>query len=161
MSAFCRLWSTAVVGIEFGGPASDRPVSNKPAGPNLREAVKTCRQHYYNFVTELWFLAPTLIEGDQMRQLPTSVMEEGVARAWDFVSQGTAAKIQVEIKADMKLRFGRSPDLFDTLVVALEMARRLGLEVGVAPKRLADLEDMLKEFKEERRKAILEHSLTY
>ncbi len=40
-------------------------------------------------------------------------MEEGCARAWDFVAMGPRVKLQVETKADMKLRFSRSPDLAD------------------------------------------------
>jgi hypothetical protein len=161
VSSFGRLWSTAVNGVEFGGVASDRPVHNKPVGPNQQQAPKTCREQYVDFVTELWFLAQVLVEGDQMRQLPTAVMEEGVARAWDFQASIGRVKIYVESKVDMKLRFSRSPDLFDSLVAGLEGCRRLGLEIGGSPKRAVDLRDMMKEFAEERRQGILARELVY
>jgi hypothetical protein len=96
-----------------------------------------------------------------MRQLPTAVMEEGVARAWDFQASIGRVKIYVESKVDMKLRFSRSPDLFDSLVAGLEGCRRLGLEIGGSPKRAVDLRDMMKEFAEERRQGILARELVY
>jgi hypothetical protein len=161
VQSFGRIWSTAVNGVEFGGVASDRPVSNKPVGPNQNQKPKTCRQEYLNFVTELWFLTQVLVQSDQIRQLPTDVMEEGIARAWDFVNNAAGVKIQVEPKSEMKLRFGRSPDLMDALVCGLEGCRRLGLQVGGPVKASSALNDILKELKDQRDKEVRSYQLTY
>lgn len=117
--AFARLWSNAVVGVEFGGKASERPVS--------KEVKLPCHQHYSNFVTELWFSVRYAIESGQMRGLPDEVIEEGTMREWSIV-QGN--KVCIEPKQDTKLKLGRSPDLFDSLVVAVEGARQRGFQIN-------------------------------
>jgi len=118
MSALCRLWSSQVVGIEFGAPATDRPVSNGIDIP--------CNKYYYNFMSEMWHVVRHLIEADQFRGMTEDVMAEGCAREWGHVGGN---KIQVEPKDKMKLKTGRSPDLFDSLVCGIEMARRLGFKI--------------------------------
>ena len=118
MSALCRLWSSEVVGIEFGGPPTDRPVAT---GIDL-----TCDKYYFNFMSEMWFSVRKLVEADQFRGLNEEVMMEGCAREWGLVGSN---KTQVEPKDKMKLKTGRSPDLFDSLVCGIEMARRLGFKI--------------------------------
>lgn len=117
-SALGRIWSTGVIAIEFGGRASERPL-----GP-----VPNCSKKYRKFVSELWFAARRLIEAGQLRALPMSVFEEGSQRAWN-ISDGNFE--DVEPKEDMKERFGRSPDLFDSFVCGIEVARRLGFRISV------------------------------
>jgi hypothetical protein len=119
MYAFGRLWSPEVVPLEFGGMATDRPA---PADPR-----KTCRDLYGKFVTELWYVTRTLIESDQCRGMTDEVCQEGCLRAWTLSKNG---KADVEPKDETKLRLGRSPDLFDTLVSGVEGARRLGFTIG-------------------------------
>jgi hypothetical protein len=119
MASFARLWSTAVEPVEFGGNASDRPVAV--------DSKKTCREHYSKFVSELWYTVRYCIEAGQMRGLPDDVIREGCLREWMIVAGN---KIEIEPKAATKLRMGKSPDLFDSLVVAVEGARRRGFKIN-------------------------------
>lgn len=117
-SAFARLWSPFVVPIEFGGQASERPVS--------KEINTLCRDYYVNFCTELWYQFRMAIEAEQIRGLSINVVEEGCLRGWDFKGK----RIKVEPKEETKERMGRSPDLMDSAVCGLEIARRHGFEIG-------------------------------
>lgn len=117
--AFARLWSNAVVGVEFGGKPSDRPVS--------RDVRLKCSEHYASMVSELWYQVRYAIESGQMRGLPDEVIDEGCMREFEVV-QGN--KIKVEPKAETKMKLGRSPDLFDSLVVAVEGARQRGFQIN-------------------------------
>ena len=129
MNAFGRLWSPLVNGVEFGGAASkDRKVS--------ADIDVVCYDHYFNMVTELWFNASYLIQSGQFRGMTEDVMAEGCMREWGW--QGK--RIQVETKDKMKIKSGRSCDLFDSLVVGVEGARRRGFiikrQAAVAHKRV-------------------------
>lgn len=118
-TAFGRLWSTAVNPVEFGGKASDRPTSVVDRRP--------CHASYGKFVTELWYSARLVIEAGQMRGLTEEVVDEGQLREYMMID---GKKIDVEPKAKTRERMGRSPDLFDMLVVGLEGARRLGFQIA-------------------------------
>ncbi len=119
MSAFARLWSPQVNAVEFGGKPTERMVSN--------EIQITCREYYFNFVSELWYSLRQIIESGQFRGLTEEVMQEGCMREWGFVASN---KIQVEPKEKMKLKMSRSPDLVDALVAGIEGARRLGFVIA-------------------------------
>lgn len=118
MAAFGRLWSPYVVPVEFGGPPTERPVSN---GIDM-----TCKNYYSKFVTELWYSVRLIIEGDQFRGMTEDVMAEGCSREWTIVGSN---RIEVEPKDKTKLKIGRSPDLFDALVTGVEVARRHGFKI--------------------------------
>ena len=124
VSAFARDWSPATNPIDCGGTPSERPVSNKINMP--------CSKHYSKFITELWFSVRYAIEAQQMRGLKDSVIHEGCQREWTMVG---ANKIEVEPKAKMKEKTGRSPDLFDALAIGVEGARQRGFVINndVAP----------------------------
>jgi hypothetical protein len=113
-----RIWSANVNPIEFGGNPTERMVSEQMRIP--------CSMYYGKFVTELWYSVRLIIESGQFRGLPDEVAEEGYLRAWDIYDNN---KIDVEPKKDMKIRLGRSPDLFDALVCAVEIARRRGFKI--------------------------------
>jgi hypothetical protein len=136
-SAFARLWSPNVVPIEFGGPATDRPsfTGEKHLEDEKKSGdIKTCRETFDRFVTELWFAFRYCITSDQMRGLPLSTVEEGSQRKWELVR---GAKYSIETKEDMKERGLRSPDESDGVVVCLEGARRLGFPIGKTPETKA------------------------
>lgn len=129
-TAFARIWSNQVNPIEFGGPATERPVSDgwflwDPK--EKRRRLKRCNEQYANFVTELWYSVRYAIEGDQMANLPEDVMTEGCRREWGEVR---GHLIQIELKEDMKERTGQSPDLFDWLATGVEGARRRGFGIA-------------------------------
>ena len=57
-----------------------------------------------------------------------SVFEEGAYREW-VITKG-AGKQDVQPKDDLRKMLGRSCDLFDAFVVAVELARRDGFQIG-------------------------------
>jgi hypothetical protein len=131
-AAVMRLWSTAVVPVEFGGSASNRPnfigrKYHEDSGNHRAGDLLPCSEVFGKFVTELWFAVRYLIEADQLRQLEEQTAKEGYLRLWKLTAGN---KMDVEPKKEMKLRLGRSPDLFDALVTGVEGARRLGFQLG-------------------------------
>lgn len=123
VGALGRLWSTECIPIEFGGRPTERIVQSK----DNKRAIDA----YGKFVTELWFAARSCVVGRQVRNMPRDVAREGATRAWDYVK---GMKQDIEPKEKTKERLGRSPDLFDSFVVALEVARRNGFEIAqIAP----------------------------
>lgn len=66
-----------------------------------------------------------------MRQLAPEVAEDGSYREWGITKSG---KVDVEPKEKTKERMGRSPDLWDALVVAIEVARRNGFVIKTGAK---------------------------
>ena len=153
MSAFARLWSPTVVPIEFGGKPLDRPVRDGDE--------KTERETYGKMVTALWYASRLLIESKQLRKLPREVAEEGAMREWGISRTG---QIDVEPKKKTKERMGRSPDLWDSFVVAIEMARRVGFRiaagnsVGIVKRSTPR---WLTRMAEKRQSLEREHQLTY
>jgi hypothetical protein len=141
MSAFARVWSAYVNGIEFGGTASERYVS--------ADRHVLCCDFYSKFVSELWYSVRLCIEADQFRGMTEEVMFEGCLREWTMVSGG---KVEVESKDKTKIRMGRSPDLFDALVAGIEGARRRGFNIGKLSNAIAQVgNDWLLEFSEKYR----------
>ncbi len=113
--AMARIWSPEVNVVDFGGPATDRPVSNDEFiwDGDKEKRLKLCSEHYFNFVTELWFSLHYLIISGQMKNLDREVARESFKRTWDMTRNN---KIQVEPKKDMKERTLQSPDLVDCFV---------------------------------------------
>jgi hypothetical protein len=136
-SAFARLWSSAVVPIEFGGPATERPSFTGERWLEGEQAgdAKLCRDVFDRFVTELWFAIRHCILADQMRGLTEHFIQENSQRRWELVR---GAKYSVEPKqgmkdnepVGMKARGLISPDTGDCAAVALEGARRQGFPLG-------------------------------
>jgi hypothetical protein len=118
VTAFARLWSNQVEAIDCGGTASDRIVS--------KEIPTACKDYYFNRITEFWYSVRLIIESEQFRGMTEDVMMEGCQR--EFTRTGNN-KIQVEPKEKMKLKTGRSPDLFDALAIGIEGARQRGFQI--------------------------------
>lgn len=125
-----RVWSAKTNPIEFGGAPTDRPVSadvfikDPKTGENR---LMTCRERYIKAVSEYWYSTHYLIAAGQLRGLTEDVMEEGISRKYEIRS---GDRIEVETKLDMKERLGRSPDLYDSFVILVEMARRRGFTIS-------------------------------
>lgn len=139
-----RVMSPEVNAVNFGGPATQRPVDNETYvfDERTRERrLKTCYETFSRFVTELWFMVRMLVQCRQARKFPRQAAEEFGRREWEYVSQD---RFQLETKDDYKLRYsGESPNNADSLVIAVEGARRLGFEIrnlreSTAPKEDAD-----------------------
>ena len=107
-------WAPGFLQVEFGGKASDLPVS--------KVNRKTCSDEYYNRVTELWYFIRTIVQAGQLRGLDAETAIELSTRIYTVET-----KIRLESKADMKKRLGgRSPDLGDNAAIAVELARVRG-----------------------------------
>lgn len=155
VGAFGRLWSPNVVPIEFGGRPSERQVTWIPSDQKI-----TCREYYSKFVSELWYSVALIIQSSQFRGMTEEMMAEGSMREWGIVG---ANKIEVEPKDKMKVKTGRSPDLFDALVSGVEMARRLGFVITMAiAKGALKIDDGWRQRLKERMERLeRNHSLTY
>lgn len=129
-TSFSRRWSSAVNPIEFGGSPTDRPICsdwyiNDPKDGHRR--LKTAKEQYVKFVTELWFTMRYAGEARQLRSLPNSVLSELCRRAW-MPAKGD--RKELETKEEYKKTYGQSPDNADAAVTALEGARRRGFAIS-------------------------------
>jgi hypothetical protein len=126
VSALGQLWSPAVVPVEFGGRPAERQMC---AGDPKMES-----QAYGKQVSALWFASYYVINSGQLRLCPREAAEEGCLREWCVNPNRTARSgepvVDVEPKEKTKQRMGRSPDLWDSFVVALEVARRRGFMIA-------------------------------
>lgn len=160
VSTMCQVWSPAIVVVTFGGQPPDRLIR---AGDPKKE-----NEAYGKMVSALWFASYYLIDAGQLRGISREAVEEASMREWKVNSNQSARRqdpvIDVEPKEDMKKRMGRSPDLWDSFVAGLELARRRGLTIGGGP-RITGTSLKPPEWATRKRKAIQalnrNHSLTY
>jgi hypothetical protein len=110
-SIFKREWSEDILEVEFGGYASQKPISD--INPRLG------REEYANRVTELWFQFRNAVEKNQIRGLDVETAKEFCQRNVDY--ERYAPRSIVESKGDMKGLRGKSPDFADALVVMTEL----------------------------------------
>lgn len=126
-------WSSLIQRIEFGGKASDKPVSDQDPRPSC--------DAYANKVTELWFSVREWVIRDTVRGMDKDTVVELCTRMFDDQKR----KIVVERKTDMKARTGKSPDLGDAAALVVEMARRKGAgAVGIRTDADQRWEDLVK-----------------
>jgi len=111
-----REWGP-VIRVESGGKPSERTVSHE----DQRKATEA----YDRRVTELWYQARELQMSGQLRGLDAETAVEFCSRRYDDEKR----KVVLETKDEYKKRHGRSPDLADAVVFALEAARQLGLTI--------------------------------
>jgi hypothetical protein len=160
VSTMCQIWSPAIVVVTFGGQPPDRLIR---AGDPKKE-----NEAYGKMVSALWFASYYLIDAGQLRGVSREAVEEASMREWKVNSNQSSRRqdpvIDVEPKEDMKKRMGRSPDLWDSFVAGLELARRRGLVIGGGP-RITGTSLKPPEWATRKRKAIQalnrNHSLTY
>jgi hypothetical protein len=154
-TAFGRLWSANVIPIEFGGSATENRYIPSGTGMDV-----SCKDYFFNFVSELWYSSRWIIEAGQFRGMLEDVMQEGCQREWMIVGKN---KIQVEPKEKMKIKTGRSPDLYDGLCTGIELARRRGFVIQKTKFRSAvsDNGQWKGELREKARKLASQGQLTY
>jgi len=134
----------AVNAINFGGPATDRPVSKDDFiidKKTKERRLKKCSEAYSKFVTELAYSVRMVVESDQMREISEEAVREFEMREWTTVP---GDRIELETKAETKKRMGRSPDVADFLSIGVDGARRLGFVI----EGLKDKTDSLNEDKD-------------
>jgi hypothetical protein len=109
------MWGSEVLGIQFGGKASELPVSISD------NALSSDR--YVNRVTELWFGGKELIRTQQLKGIDSELARELCARKYR-TRKGTTLRMEVESKTEMKARTGESPDLADAAMILVELCRQ-------------------------------------
>jgi hypothetical protein len=109
------MWSPEVLGVQFGGKASDLPVS-------ITDATLSS-DRYVNRVTELWFGAKELIRTNQLKGIDRELAKEMCSRKY-ATQKGVGLRMVVETKTDMKARTGESPDLADAAMILIELCRQ-------------------------------------
>lgn len=109
-------WSSKPLRVDFGGKASDRPVSS---ADREKSSVR-----FANRVSELWASGKEMIRCDQLRNITREMAREMVARRFkDSKAMDGGSRIRVESKIEMKRRTGESPDIFDSAACLLELCR--------------------------------------
>lgn len=116
-SIFVKEWSTSIKMIEFGGRASDHPVSD--VAQDTKEKPKKGYEEYLNRVTELWYRLRVLLRNGQLRGLDDEAAVEFCKRFYELRGN----MILAESKTLMKKRTGKSPDFADADVVAVAVVQ--------------------------------------
>lgn len=162
-----RAMSPEVNAVNFGGSATERPVSSDmyvyDQQTQMRR-LKTWYEHVSKFVTELWFVVRLLTQCRQARNFPRAAAEEFGRRQWKYVYND---RYELESKDDYKLRNqGESPNHADSLVIGVEGARRLGFTIEALPEGQQQnqndqdyLQIELTKYNRERKKRQLRYSL--
>jgi hypothetical protein len=119
-----------VYGLQFGGRASDQPVSAYDPTPS--------HERYVNSVSEIWYSCKEYMRTGQVKGIGDELMREMCMRKLDPNGEkNLALRIKVLPKSEMKQRFGISPDIADAGMGLLALAReRLNLDSSKATKEL-------------------------
>jgi len=161
--ALAAVWSPRVNAVEFGGPATNRPLGGD-IFTNDKETkqrrLKLCNEHYSKFVTELWWSWLYATQADQIRGMNRDIVSDAHPREWYKVA---GDKIEIETKQEMKKRTGISPDLADMFAIGVEGARRRGFVIGTLANPTLMKRDMrwVDELAEKARKLREAHQLIY
>jgi hypothetical protein len=130
--SMARVLSASVNAVNFGGPATDRPVTNDTFIDDPKTGLKRlvlCNEWYSKFVTELWYSVRQLVECGQARELPKDVAKEFSLREWRWVPGPLGQRYELETKPEFKARNMYSPNKADVASIAVEGARRLGFVI--------------------------------
>jgi hypothetical protein len=166
MVELAREMGSEVNAVNFMGPATERPVDNATFVWDERtkqKRLKTWYEHVSKFVTELAFVVRLLCQCRQARMFPRAAAEEFGRRIWRYVSEN---RYELEKKEDYKLRNnGESSNHSDSLVIAVEGARRLGFSIEAIPEQGREkkpdddyLEKEIERYRKERKKAQLHYA---
>jgi hypothetical protein len=140
--ALAAVWSPRVNAVEFGGPATNRPVGGDIYTidkETKQRRLKLCNEHYSKFVTELWFSWLYATQADQIRGMLRDIVADAHPREWYKVA---GDRMEAEPKDVMKKRTGCSPDLADMFATGLEGARRRGFVIGTLANKTLARRDM-------------------
>ncbi len=130
--SMARVMSAAVNAVNFGGPATDRPVNEDSfiTDPKTKERrpIK-CVEQYSKFVTEMAYSVRETVESGQCRSMPKGAADEFALREWRWVSGPLGPRNELETKPEFKQRNTYSPNKSDVVMIGLEGARRLGFQI--------------------------------
>lgn len=123
-------WSREIHGIDYGGPATERPLR--------ADEDDKCVDVYKYFVTELWFRGRACCEDGilgGLGKVSPKTAEDLSARRYETKKE-TQGTVQIaEQKKEMKKRLGRSPDNGDAYVQFGELLIREGHGPGREKKK--------------------------
>ena len=113
-----RKVGSRVLSVEFGGRASDKPVSASDRNPAWKRFDRR--------TSELWGVGIELLRGGQWAGLRkfSDAISEMKSRRYEMKKGGDGERLSVEEKKKMKLRTGRSPDNSDAWMVLVELCRQ-------------------------------------
>lgn len=118
VSAFSKVWGDVGMTIDFGGAPTNDPVSADIPTP--------CKDYYSKRVSQLWYQVRHAVESGQVRGFTEDVIMEFASREWITVGSN---KIEVEPKAAVKEKTGRSPDLADAVATGFFGACQRGFQI--------------------------------
>jgi hypothetical protein len=121
------VWGRGMLRVNFGGKASDRPVSFTDSTP--------ANKRYYDRVTEIWYSGKEYLRAGQLKGIPSQMATEMCLR--NYGTTGADKLIYAETKKKMKFLIQRSPDYADSGFVVLDLARQ---RLGFAPKAPEELQ---------------------
>lgn len=130
--SMARIISAQVNAVNFGGPATERPVNEDlfTIDPKTKERrLIKCVEQYSKFVTELWYSVREVVEAQQARNLPKGAADEFALREWRWVPGPIGPRYELETKPEFKARNTYSPNKADVCSIAVEGARRLGFQI--------------------------------
>jgi hypothetical protein len=143
--SLARIMSANVNAVNFGGPATDRPVNEDTfyTDPKTQERrLVKCVEEYSKFVTELHYSVRELVEAKQARSLPMDVAEEFAMREGRWVPGPIGMRKELETKIEFKQRMsGQSPNKSDACSISVEGARRLGFKIKNLKEERGDQKD--------------------
>lgn len=108
-------WSDAIVRVEWGGRASDKPSSQADGRP--------AHEIYDSRVTELWFRCREYLEAGQLKGLSIEALKQACSR--EYTQKGRRFKLTT--KPDCKKKLGYSPDEMDAVAGICEVANQNGV----------------------------------
>jgi len=89
---------------------------------------RTCKEAYDRIVSEYWFAVHTALSTRSLVGIDVDKHAQVVNELCSRLYYHKGRKVAIEKKLDMKQRLKKSPDLADSLVYAVQMLRRAGLE---------------------------------
>jgi len=124
-------WSDQFLRVQFGGKPSDKRVS--------MNSQRTGEELYVNRVSELWFVGKEFMRTQQLRGIGPDLAKELTSREYELTKSTNNLKVKIETKPDLKARLGKSPDLADAAMVALDCARQRHGLVAIEPPKKDDV----------------------
>lgn len=120
-----RTWSPKILRIEFGSSASDDPC-------NLEDIRPAC-DVYENKAAEMWFRSRDALNSGQLKGIDPDTAEELCNRQFDDSGKRIVLQSKSKDKPGVKsyrTLFGNSPDLADSAVGIIEVARIRGFRLA-------------------------------
>lgn len=115
---FERLWSPSIMRIVFSGSASEDSCS--------LEDVRPANEVYRNKRAEMYFRSRNALNSNQLKGIDNETAKELCSIEFD----DSKPLITLISKTDYKAMFGKSPDLADSGIMLLEVARRKGFRLS-------------------------------